>query len=254
MTMHIHYRPSDGEILGFENTQAPTDQPGLKVISIDIDGSPDPKLQKINLKTLRLVAKSAKEIAAAGVPTLLDMQMRVVQWLSASDAMMMPDRALSAEARAAWASHRQALRDLSKLPTPAAMLAAWPKPPAPAAPRKRADKKAFRTADLPAMRSAASVRIDAHFNRLAGENLHRDAAHAAKRVVAAGVLSGGHATVEFKAEARLRQITLREFAALIASKPDQPAARELERQKLMRRLGEATTPSQVDRILGSLKG
>lgn len=102
---------------------------------------------------------------------------------------------------------------------------------------------------MPAIRKAAMATVDGVFNHLALENLHRDHAHAAKRSVAAS----GQFTREFLAEAEARGISPAELAAIILSKPDKHAARELARQKIMLQIERATAPAEIDGILANLK-
>lgn len=121
--INIHYRETDGEIGGWE-TGTPTPRDGLAIATVET--IPDPKTQKIDTATKTLIDKTPVEVALASAPTLLDVQAKVARSLAASDAYMMPDRPLADTTRQAWTVYRQALRDLSKLPTPAAQLAAWP--------------------------------------------------------------------------------------------------------------------------------
>jgi hypothetical protein len=63
--VHVHYRASDGEIFGHENSLSPDKQPGLEFASLNVpDGQhliPDPMLHKIDIMTLNLVDKSEAE-------------------------------------------------------------------------------------------------------------------------------------------------------------------------------------------------
>jgi hypothetical protein len=131
MTTYIHYRESDGEIFGWETgVSEPSAQPDLATAALEDVVTPDPRRQRFDVAALGLVDKDADDIAASLAPTADDLRRRIAGELAATDQFMMPDRPLTGEMRAAWVTYRQALRDLSKLPTPAAQLAAWPASPA----------------------------------------------------------------------------------------------------------------------------
>lgn len=122
MTTYIHYRVSDGAIFGWEHgVVAPSCQPGLACALIDDVVTPDPRRQRFH-PLFGLVDKTDD----ASGSTIDDIRRRIARELTASDQFMMPDRPMTKELRDAWIIYRQALRDLSKLPTPADQLAAWP--------------------------------------------------------------------------------------------------------------------------------
>lgn len=130
--IHIHFRASDGEIFGHENSLSPDKRPGLEIASFKVpDGRhiiPDPLLHKIDPVTLDLVDKTETERELALRPplvTLDDIKAAIGAALRASDAYMMPDRPLSDDVREAWVEYRQMLRDLSKLGTASEMINAW---------------------------------------------------------------------------------------------------------------------------------
>ena len=89
----------------------------------------DPGTQKINPKTGRLVKLNKTERRAPSAFLSVDIQSVVSRELHATDQFMIPDRPMADDKRAAWATYRQALRGLSKLPTPAKQIAAWPQRP-----------------------------------------------------------------------------------------------------------------------------
>jgi hypothetical protein len=96
-----------------------------------------------------------------------------------------------------------------------------------------------------ALRQAKVEAVNRSFNVIAAENLQRDLAHAQKRAWAA---------VEdqrLQAEADLRGITVAELSALILSKPDTAAERELRRQQVMALIDRAQTPPELDAIVSS---
>jgi hypothetical protein len=128
MTLHIHYRASDGEIFGWENTDVPHEQIGLEIKSLDdIQVIPNRTLHKIDPITLDLIDKTEEERAIALLPpavTEAEINTAIRTELSATDAFMMPDRPISDSVRLAWREYRQMLRDLSKL-APASRVQAW---------------------------------------------------------------------------------------------------------------------------------
>lgn len=105
---------------------------------------------------------------------------------------------------------------------------------------------------MPGLRAAAEVQINCYFNRIAADNVHRDAAHAAKRTEAREIATGAVASAEFQAEADLRGLSAAEMAALILSKPNAAAARELHRQKVMARIATITTPAYLAALLANV--
>lgn len=125
------YRIEDGEILSVAHDVTPRAVQGCKTLEVD-SSSIDPSTMKVDLATLKVVNKTAAEIALAALPTLAEVQNAIVLHLHATDAFMMPDRPLSDQVRDAWKVYRQTLRDLSKgspAPSVADMIAAFPKRP-----------------------------------------------------------------------------------------------------------------------------
>lgn len=96
---------------------------------------------------------------------------------------------------------------------------------------------------MPALRTNAVALANQWFNDKAQP--HVDAAHAAKRAVAS---VGAPYPDWFTAEAALRGITADALAALVTSKPDNAAARELHRQKVMMAIAACTTPAELDTL------
>lgn len=132
--MHIHYRPDDGEIVGWETgTVQPVGPDGTRTIAVQIVGLPDPAKEKIDPSTLVIVEKTSLEKAQALQPTERELKQAVFAALSATDHMMLPDRDdILPQDRAKWAAYRKSLRDLSKgdpRPNAAAMIVAWPLDP-----------------------------------------------------------------------------------------------------------------------------
>lgn len=98
---------------------------------------------------------------------------------------------------------------------------------------------------MPALRAIATGKVNERYNRLAAQNVHRDAAHAWKRSVAPAVLAGADAPAEFAAEASILGMSIDEFASLIARKPNEAAKRELDRQTELRAIALAERPDQL---------
>jgi hypothetical protein len=93
---------------------------------------------------------------------------------------------------------------------------------------------------MPALRAARKERVNAAFNSTAQS--HVEQAHAIKRQWA--VCNDAR----LEPEAQLRGITVAELAALIRSKPDAFAERELRRQQIMLAIDAAQTPQELDAI------
>jgi hypothetical protein len=88
------------------------------------------------------------------------------------------------------------------------------------------------------LRSEKKARVNAAFE--GRNNSHVAQAHAQKRAWATTN------DERLKPEADLRGITVAELAGLILSKPDDFAARELERQRIMLAIDAATTPAKLE--------
>lgn len=106
---------------------------------------------------------------------------------------------------------------------------------------------------MPAIRLSAADQINRMFNRVASDNLHRDQAHASKRSIAGLVVAGGAPTSEFAAEATARGVTPIDLANTILAKPNNAAARELARQKIMLKIDDTATPWEIDGILANIE-
>lgn len=96
--------------------------------------------------------------------------------------------------------------------------------------------------------------VNAMFNRIAAESLHTDGAHASKRAIAKAVAVGGAPTAEFEAEATARGITPAALAALILSKTDGLAVRELARQEMMLKIDAAASLQDLEAVLATPRG
>ena len=93
---------------------------------------------------------------------------------------------------------------------------------------------------MPAARKARKDKVNAAFDT--GAQAHIAQAHAIKRAWAETQ------DERLRPEADLRGVTVAELAALILSKPDTFAARELHRQRIMLAIEAAQTPDELDNI------
>jgi len=93
---------------------------------------------------------------------------------------------------------------------------------------------------MPAARQARKDAVNTAFNTSAQSHVAQ--AHAAKRAWAETQ------DERLKPEADLRGVTVAELSALILSKPDAFAERELHRQRIMRAIEAARTPDELDKI------
>lgn len=96
------------------------------------------------------------------------------------------------------------------------------------------------------MKAAAVDTVNAHFNTLALNNVHRDAAHAQKREWARGDTS------KLAGEATLRGTTADTLAAIILAKPDNVGEREHLRQLSLLQVEAAKTPADLDAAVKQL--
>jgi hypothetical protein len=110
---------------------------------------------------------------------------------------------------------------------------------------------------MPVLRTSAAAKINAHFDRQAMP--HREAAWAAKRIIAHVILSNKAvpeyhvgAARAFGREAELRGVSTQSLAYTVLDKPDIAAERELERQKALLKLETLSTPAEIDTLLNSI--
>ena len=124
MNFFIHYRPDDGEILGWGFGFEPARIPGMAVAFVD-PFDPDPSTQKFDGKAV--TDKTPEETYRARLPKLYEVRMAIMVELARTDQFMLADRNRAADD---WAGYRQMLRDLSKrFDDPADMIDAWQLPP-----------------------------------------------------------------------------------------------------------------------------
>jgi hypothetical protein len=132
--MNIHYRTDTGKIVSWDTASSASNHdnashlPGCKIVGLDDYVPIDPKAQKIDVTTRRLVELTAEEKALAAMPTAFDVKAAILTELTATDsfANVPSDRPRVGALALDWLPYRQTLRDLSKLPTPVAMVKAWP--------------------------------------------------------------------------------------------------------------------------------
>jgi hypothetical protein len=125
---YIHYRATDGEILGHELTTVPSTLDGLERVQVE-PVHPDPKLHKVDTATLQMVDKTEAERKAALLPTDHEVKSAIFYELRATDSEIVSDRPTAGDTVQSWKTYRQALRDISKQATPTAMIQAWPTRP-----------------------------------------------------------------------------------------------------------------------------
>jgi len=106
---------------------------------------------------------------------------------------------------------------------------------------------------MPVLRDHAAHKVNQHFNALAHDNLHRDHAHAHKRLHAAAIMTLDEApSAEFKTEASLRGVSVDEFARNVLTKPNHAARRELSRQRLLLRVAAISIPAELELLTSDI--
>lgn len=107
---------------------------------------------------------------------------------------------------------------------------------------------------MPMLRVSAKLKVELEFNRRAAELLHRDHAYRRKREAANAVMRSEKLdeTHPFAREARMRGLTVRQLADIVAAKPDTIYEREIERVELIKAIDDATTPDELKKILGKI--
>lgn len=95
---------------------------------------------------------------------------------------------------------------------------------------------------LPMAKASRKTKVNAAFNITATP--HLDAAYAQKRLWAE------HDVSKLETEAQMRGMTAEALAEVILSKPDTIAERELQRQRIMKRIDEATSLQELENVSG----
>jgi hypothetical protein len=122
----IHYHEDTGRIAAWGSADAEHSfLPHHRIIRFDGDFPINPKRQKISND--EIVDVPASELEAWNMPLLGEVAALIENTLSATDQYMVPDRNVPNVNE--WKTYRQALRDLSKLPTVSQMIASWPLDP-----------------------------------------------------------------------------------------------------------------------------
>lgn len=129
MMVHIHYRLSDGAIIGHES--GTIDPKPINsdhgVLYAQLDRMPDFINDKVDLNTLEIVKRNSIEKKTAAQPTRIEIVFAIFRALQASDGKMLPDRDdLTPQTVAAWKQYRKALRSLKDQSDVVAMINAWP--------------------------------------------------------------------------------------------------------------------------------
>jgi hypothetical protein len=129
MDFFIHYRPADGEILGWGTSADPVPIEGMAIAFFD-PFDPDPLTQKFDIAAGRIIEKTAEEKRLARLPTLRDVEVAVYAELCRTDQFMVADCPIADDEYQAWRGYRFALRGLAAKHGDAAdMMDAWPLPP-----------------------------------------------------------------------------------------------------------------------------
>lgn len=128
----VHYRLSDGEIVAQHRTLSDQIVPvGCGTLEVaDTVNFFSPGDYCVDLKSQTMVAKTADQLAAIRAGALEQhVRSSIASELARTDCTQLADHP-AAPQRAAWATYRQALRDLSKKGlTGDQQLAAWPPAP-----------------------------------------------------------------------------------------------------------------------------
>ena len=129
MDFFIHYRPDDGEILGWGTSADPVPIEGMAIAFVD-PFDPDPLTQKYDAEAGAIVDKNAEEIRRARLPTRRDVEVTIFAELRRTDEFMVADCPITDDEYQAWRAYRFALRGLTaKRADPADLINGWPVPP-----------------------------------------------------------------------------------------------------------------------------
>lgn len=99
---------------------------------------------------------------------------------------------------------------------------------------------------MPALRARAAQQVNSHFD--ASAYGLRMQAQSRKQAIAHEVMAGRSAPLAFDQEAAMRNISSKDFARLILSKPHPVDAMEIERQRLLFAIECAKTPYDLQAI------
>jgi hypothetical protein len=134
--LNIHYVPATGQITCWDNGwREEGDTLSFRADSVVVtlffdDETPhiNPEYHKIDVGTKTFVLKSEAEIACQLLPTGDEVAQAIYCELCATDDFVdaPSDRPRKGALLFDWKPYRQALRNLSKLPTPAEMVTTWP--------------------------------------------------------------------------------------------------------------------------------
>ena len=129
MKFFIHYRPADGEMLGWGTSADPVPIEGMAIAFGD-PFDPDPLTQKYDAEAGAIVDKTAEEIRQARTPTRRDLDVAIFAELRRTDEFMVADCPVTDDEYQAWRAYRFALRGLTaKRADPADLINGWPLPP-----------------------------------------------------------------------------------------------------------------------------
>ena len=128
MKYFVHYRPDDGAIIGYGNSFEPKAIEGYAIAIFDEPFDvPDPHVHKIAAG--QIVDMTGAERRRARAPKRYEVDQVVYAELCRTDHLLIYDRPTPNALREALVEYRHALRELSKLGEPAAMVRAWPVAP-----------------------------------------------------------------------------------------------------------------------------
>jgi Phage tail assembly chaperone protein len=130
MSFFIHYRLSDGEIVGWGDYAEPTPIDENHDIALVDAIDPLPQIEKYDAAAGAIVNKTAEEQRLARLPTLRDVQVAVYAELCRTDQFMIADCPITDDEYQAWRAYRFALRGLAaKRADPVDLINAWHLPP-----------------------------------------------------------------------------------------------------------------------------
>jgi hypothetical protein len=118
----IVYLGDDGEIEYVGTSTAPH----LETDFIEVESETMPSRSTHKIVDGVLMGKTDSEKILSNIPKRFEIECLIFSELNGTDCYIVADRPMSDERRAQWKAYRQTLRDLSKIASPAAMVAAWP--------------------------------------------------------------------------------------------------------------------------------
>lgn len=124
--VNIRFDPATGAIKQMDSSPVPVSG---DLDSIQIEIPPGESFPAHYISTRRVDVTTRTLIEVAPEVQRHEVDQAIFNELSNTDQYVISDRPMTRPKRAAWKAYRQALRDLSKLPSVTDMLAAWPMRP-----------------------------------------------------------------------------------------------------------------------------